>query len=45
MAEMLLHHMKKLTERSDNHMTPNATLDEEISQGGPHPSYATLHYR
>ena len=33
---MLLHHMKKHTERSDNHMTLNATLDEEISQGGPH---------
>ena len=36
MAEMLLHYAKKRTERSDNHMTLNMTLDEEISLGGPH---------
>ena len=36
MAEMLLHYTKKRAERSDNHMTLNMTLDEEISLGGPH---------
>ena len=36
MAEMSLHYAKKRTERSDNHMTLNMTLDKEISLGGPH---------
>ena len=36
MTEMLLHHAEKRTEMSDNHMTLNATLDEETPSGRSH---------